>query len=90
MNIKKAFISLIAMLFAFPLFMEGQTPSVRFSVPGGFYEEGFAIGLSSDLPGVRIFYTLNGDTPTVASKRYTEPLLPERWRSSIVGMNLLR
>lgn len=79
MNTKKNLIRyLTVLLLAFPSFMNAQTPAVRFSVSGGFYQESFAVGLSSNVPDVRIFYTLNGDTPTVASKPYTEPLLLDR------------
>ncbi len=78
MKTKKFIISIIALVFAFPVFMNGQTPAVRFSVPGGFYNDGFAVEISSNLSDVRIFYTLNGDTPTVHSKLYTQPLLLDR------------
>lgn len=65
---------LFAILIVSPIVTKGQNPTVRFSVPGGFYDNSFALELSSKQPGTRIFYTLNGDTPTVASKPYTGPL----------------
>lgn len=67
-------LQVIIMLIALPFAVNGQNPTVRFSVPGGFYDESFALELSSNQLGTRIFYTLNGDTPTVASKQYTKPL----------------
>lgn len=65
---------LLTMLAVFPLMARGQNPVVRFSAAGGFYEDSFSLELHSKRPGTRIFYTLNGDTPTVESKLYTEPL----------------
>lgn len=69
---------LFVMLMVFPFLAKGQNPTVRFSVPGGFYNESFALELSSNQSGTRIFYTLNGDTPTVASEQYIAPLLLDR------------
>lgn len=78
MNTKNPLKELIILLFAIPMFMNAQAPAVRFSAQGGFYENSFVVALSSDLPDVRIFYTLNGDVPTLASKPYTGPLLLDR------------
>ena len=65
---------ILAILIVFPSVTKGQNSTVRFSVPGGFYDNGFTLELSCNQPETRIFYTLNGDTPTVASKPYIGPL----------------
>lgn len=55
---------------------------VLFSANGGFYEETFELELFSTHPQGRIFYTTNGNRPTVQSQQYTEPLvLDERMYS---------
>lgn len=51
-----------------------QSEKVLFSAPGGFYEESFLLELSCFYPNHRIFYTLNGNTPTVQSHEFKEPL----------------
>ena len=51
-----------------------QDWKVLFSANGGFYENSFAIEMFSTYPQGRIFYTVNGDRPTVESQQYTEPL----------------
>jgi hypothetical protein len=48
---------------------------VLFSANGGFYDDVFALELFSTYPQGRIFYTVNGNRPTVQSRPYTEPLL---------------
>ena len=51
-----------------------QNDTVLFSVPGGFYENIFALSLSRTNPNNQIRYTINGGTPTAQSKLYTSPL----------------
>ena len=52
-----------------------QNAEVLFSANGGFYEESFALELFSTAPQGRIFYTTNGNRPTVQSQLYEEPLV---------------
>jgi len=52
-----------------------QDWKVFFSANGGFYEDSFTLELFSTYPQGRIFYTTNGDKPTMQSQQYTEPLV---------------
>lgn len=52
-----------------------QTEQVLFSVPGGFYEESFPLGLECLYPDHHIRYTTNGNSPTAGSTLYAEPLV---------------
>jgi hypothetical protein len=45
-----------------------------FSPPGGTYNGTQLVTLSSASPGVTIYYTTNGSTPTTSSTRYTGPI----------------
>lgn len=51
-----------------------QSDTVTFSATGGFYDDSFDLTLSCSNPENRIFYTINGNTPTVNSYQYTQPL----------------
>lgn len=60
-----------------------RAPSVRFSEKEAFQEEAFDLILRSGLFGGVIYYTLDGNDPTLASEIYTEPIhieagLPDR------------
>ena len=60
-----------------------QPDTSMFSVPGGFYDEIFALELKCHDPQYHIRYTTNGSDPTAQSPRYTKPLvLDERMYSS--------
>lgn len=61
------------MLAAFS--MQAQDNAVLFSANGGFYEDVFELELFSSYPQGRIFYTTNGNLPTVQSQLYTSPLV---------------
>jgi hexosaminidase len=41
---------------------------------GGGFEESMTIRLSSDVPGVMMYYTLDGTRPSLGSARYTSPI----------------
>lgn len=43
---------------------------LTFSVPGGFYTDTITLTMT-DKPGVDIYYTTDGSTPTTASEKYT-------------------
>jgi hypothetical protein len=46
-----------------------------FSRPGGFYPSGFSLSITSNDPGATIYYSLNGEEPTIKSQQYTSPIL---------------
>ena len=46
-----------------------------FSRPGGFYTEETMLILTSDVPGVQIYFTMDGSQPTLDSPLYSEPLV---------------
>lgn len=51
-----------------------ELDSPSFSVESGFYKEDFLLRLSAKENEV-IFYTLDGSEPTLASQKYTEPIM---------------
>ena len=62
---------LVLFTFRFELFSQTE---VLFSRHGGFYDEPFVLSLGSTDWECQIHYTINGDTPTVASALYEAPL----------------
>ena len=54
-----------------------RQPSVRFSEKNAFQEEAFLLTLNGGLFGGEIYYTLDGNNPTLESEIYTEPILIE-------------
>ena len=54
-----------------------REPAVRFSEPSAFQESAFYLELHSGLFGGSIYYTLDGETPTLQSEIYQEPILIE-------------
>lgn len=62
----------------------------QFSQPGGFYPQAFYLTLSTETPGARIYYTLDGSSPsftsqmemTGATQAYTGPVLVQNRTSS--------
>ena len=74
---------LILFSFLAAVAAQAQDWKVIFSANGGFYEDVFDLELFGTHPQGRIFYTTNGNRPTVASTPYTEPIaLDERMYSN--------
>ena len=59
----------------FPLVGSAQDWRVFFSANGGFYDDVLELELFSTYPQGRIFYTVNGNRPTVQSNQYAAPLV---------------
>ncbi|MFO7999293.1 MAG: CotH kinase family protein [Bacteroidales bacterium] len=53
---------------------EGMLPDLVFSHEPGFFTSGFELEVSSTIPGVTIFYTLDGSTPGEDSNAYAHPM----------------
>jgi hypothetical protein len=45
-----------------------------FSLPAGSYTSAQSVAITDITPGSTIYYTLNGNTPTTASTKYTKPV----------------
>jgi hypothetical protein len=50
------------------------SPAVRYSVKGGFYPSPVSVELYTEKGDPEIYYTVDGSTPTVASKVYSGPI----------------
>ena len=73
----------LLLLMAFHLEIFCQKETMLFSHPGGFYDDPFELSLSCSDWNSQIFYTTNGNSPTVGSIRYSAPLsLDERLYST--------
>ena len=53
--------------------LQGATPT--FNPPGGSYLLPQQVSIASASPGMTIYYTTNGSTPTTSSTQYTGPVL---------------
>ena len=53
-------------------------PRVRMEPAGGGFESSMTVRLASDVPGVAIYYTLDGTRPTLHSSRYHSPIVLDR------------
>src|SRR6185436_43086 len=53
--------------------MQAATPT--FNPPGGNFVLPTFVSISDATPGVTIYYTTDGSTPTTASSQYTGPIL---------------
>ena len=69
---RKRLLSILFLLIA--SWSVAQTEKVFFSVPGGFYEDGFPLSLECMYTNHHIRYTTNGNSPTARSALYTDPL----------------
>ena len=74
-------LGLLLLLALAPLALCAQP--LTLSHPHGLYDQPFRLSLSSDLPGARLFYTLDGSLPTSSS-------LPYRSTLTIAGTTVLR
>jgi Chitobiase/beta-hexosaminidase C-terminal domain/Fn3 associated len=52
-----------------------KVPSPTFNPPAGTYKGAQSIAIADALPGVSIYYTVNGASPTTSSALYTGPIL---------------
>jgi len=54
--------------------VQANAAAPSFSLPSGTYTSSQIVLLSSSTPGARIYYTVDGSTPTTASALYTGPI----------------
>ncbi len=64
--------------------VENQVDDLQFSRQRGFYSEPFDLIITTDTPGARIYYTLDGSRPTQATGRLHRGAVP------IAGTTLVR
>lgn len=69
------FILILAIVFVAMLHYTVETPVVSFSEKEAFHEEAFELKLRSGLIGGKIYYTLDGNDPTLQSEVYDEPIV---------------
>lgn len=55
--------------------IDGYCAVPEFSVGGGYQTQPVTLEISSRTDGARVYYTLDGSTPTEKSKKYTEPII---------------
>lgn len=57
-----------------PVRMLHTLDAPKFSQESGFYREGFALEIENINANTKVYYTLDGTEPTMASEIYTEPI----------------
>lgn len=70
----KNFILILPLLFSSLSWSQKEECIICFSHPAGFYAEAIDLTLNSSKDSVKIFYTLDGTTPSSSSIRYSEPI----------------
>ena len=71
---KKSFIVTVLLMLLWGISVQAAPEAPVFSLNGGVYEEAITVSLTGEGD---IYYTLNGDVPTTASSKYTEPFVIE-------------
>ena len=67
-------LAIIIILIGVGINIYSQSDTVIYSATGGFYENSFDLTLSCNNPNNKIYYTTNGNTPTIQSYLYSQPL----------------
>ena len=67
-------LAIIIILIGVGINIYSQSDTVIYSATGGFYENSFNLTLSCNNPNNKIYYTTNGNTPTIQSYLYSQPL----------------
>lgn len=71
---KKSFLLTVFLVLLWGVSVQAAPEAPVFSLNGGVYEEAIEVSLTGEGD---IYYTLNGDVPTTASSKYTEPFVIE-------------
>lgn len=69
------FVLILAIISVIILHYTVEVPVVGFSEKEAFHEEAFELKLRSGLMGGKIYYTLDGNDPTLQSEVYDEPIV---------------
>ncbi len=56
------------------LYMIGKTPDPVFSIQGGFYKGSQMISVYPESPNIKVYYTLNGETPGKSDSIFDSPI----------------
>ena len=66
-KLKRAFFLLLIIFNSQLLYSQEVTPKLEFSHPHGFYDESFVLTITSNIPGSKIYYTVDGSYPTTSN-----------------------
>ncbi|MBR5535690.1 MAG: CotH kinase family protein [Clostridia bacterium] len=71
---RKSLVIMVLIMLLWGISANAELQAPQFSLDGGVYEETIEVSLTGEGD---IYYTLNGDVPTVNSTKYTEPFVIE-------------
>ena len=72
MSIKANLTAFVCLILSLGVYAQQQKVFIEFFPAAGFYSDSIVVELSQ--PGAAIYYTLDGSTPSLKSKKYTKPI----------------
>ncbi|GAB1396097.1 MAG TPA: CotH kinase family protein [Saprospiraceae bacterium] len=76
MSIKANLTAFVCLILSLGVYAQQQKVFIEFFPAAGFYSDSIVVELSQ--PGAAIYYTLDGSTPSLKSKKYTKPIQIKR------------